>query len=287
MSKLFFYSPLCIYAGQTIQLYFEVENRVDTSYNSWAYIDDVIIWDFYTQNPASLKPYFVVPEGGNPLNLIFPANNANSGPLNGATVQHQSRYASPAYHYGTYETRAKAASCASGEGLVNAPGFTYWRENIDEVADHSEIDYEIYGTDSDTIDIVIWPKTNRDASKCKQAYRRVNVKTGEIITARECDNIGPNAVCRVNCNTLPEQGQYTNSISDFNTRNFNDYAFNWQSNEIKFTINGVTVWDYTNSYYIPTHTTYFNHQIWHANYAGTSPTSTAIMEVSEASYEPI
>jgi len=47
---------LSSYAGQTIQIYFEVENRYDTLYNSWAFVDDVKVECYFVGDVELYSP---------------------------------------------------------------------------------------------------------------------------------------------------------------------------------------------------------------------------------------
>jgi len=256
---------------------------------------------------------------------VFPANNVNHGPTNGANIQNSARLTTPTYTYGTYKGRIKAASCKySLLGLLDneniITGYFIYREGPDDsdgdgIRDHSEIDVEILGEEPTKVYMTIW-SGYESWEKHKRVERKIDMPSGtvELYEKHYYDHESqyPNKMKKEILS--PDNSQSSKNarkISGFDaTKNYYDYEFKWTSNSIEYYIDGKKVWTWNNCtattpgcVQIPTLSAYYMFNVWYAanhwfpcdenittfttpTCKTTPPANNVIGSIQEISYKP-
>lgn len=87
------------------------------------------------------------------------------------------------FHYGTYRMRARLASCAPGEEVVNGL-FTYFNDGTDHdddgLVDNSEIDLEILCGTPDVLFLSVWTEYTFEGERFRKWTRAIDLSTGEL-----------------------------------------------------------------------------------------------------------
>jgi hypothetical protein len=222
-------------------------------------------------------------------------------------------------NYGTYKAKFNAASCEDGEGIVSG-FFTYWNgidpitgrpkddwdNNKNNIADNSEIDFEILGHCPSYVYMTIWTDYQR---KDKNSYKKeefefrkitrvINLEEGEIWqtplgkdNTRDLDPLSD----------LPSDLKKIPKIDNFDaSKDFYEYGFSWDQDYVRFFIidkedNKIELWNYNSSEHIPTHPGKLVFNVWHTNdwqcvdngeYRLDQPSSDATLFIDKVKYSP-
>jgi hypothetical protein len=229
-------------------------------------------WNFWTaNNNPNVEANSAIPDGqandGKVLELIFPGGDSTARPTNGSNVETKGDC-----KYGTYKARLKAAASQPDEGVVTG-FFTYWNglnpdgtkkpdwdENENDVADNSEIDFEILGAAPHLVYMAVWTDYEKGdyGERFNKTTRVVNLTTGQIWQTPPG-------------NKEDTYGYLTQKTENFNaTANYYEYGFTWTRNCVRFFIidedgNEIGLWTYDKPEHIPTHPAKLMFNVWHTN----------------------
>lgn len=224
--------------------------------------------------------------------LMFPGvpgqgSTYKTGPANATQISTKQLVS-----FGTYRTRVKFATCAATEEVVNGVFlYSYGGDtNANGITDNNEIDFEVLCGEPNILYLTTW--TDYDVNGGVEVFlkvtRAVDMTTGKIYQTKPGFEGSYGNMAQVA--TIPDA-----VISNFLVSGaYYELGLDYQSSYLRFTImnNGkeVTLWDYTDSKYIPQNPMSFMFNVWHtdshwwvggnANY----PANNALMSVDYFKY---
>jgi hypothetical protein len=130
------------------------------------------------------------------------------------------------FHFGTYRTRVRLASCAPGEEAVNGL-FTYFNDGSDHdgdgLVDNAEIDFEILCGTPDVVFLTVWTEYSGD--DFRKWTRAIDLATGAIWASPSDHEYGLVAAGQDPALVLPDL---------LDPGGFVELGFDWRADRVRF-----------------------------------------------------
>lgn len=182
--------------------------------------------------------------------------------------------------FGMYRARFNFAKCAAGEDLTNGI-FTYSYggtnglpkdSNGNSITDNNEVDIELWCGNAKKLYMTTWTDYDYDSTTDTETFRKytrvIDLATGkayETPTGKENTYDVDYSTVK---ETIPEM-----ALPSFATDNvYYEMGFEWKSTSLRYFIvlNGkeITLWNYTNSTYIPQNKAFMMFNVWYPAWSG-------------------
>lgn len=197
--------------------------------------------------------------------LMFPGNEKLTSGDNDGPSDYSSQFKSDnkgsLFLYGTYETRFRAAKCATpAEGVVTGI-FTYLSDgkdlNKNGIEDNSEIDIEVLCAEPTVLYLTIW--IDYQDSNFIKTTRKIDLKTGTVSQTPE----GKESSYGLKSTTALT---YSFPAIDL-TNEFIQIGFIWKADSVEYYLvrdsKTYTLWKFEKPTLIPQRAAYFLMNLWH------------------------